>query len=354
MPRNVGTPRLQDWAWSEDELVGLRFAVIGCGAIAEAYFLPVLVKRPDLCSVLWAVDPDPGRLAAVSKQPGVRTALSLEEVADDLDAAVVAAPHNAHFALASKLIAAGKHVLCEKPLTTTLAESEALVSAAERAGVVLMTNNWRRHSPAFREIRRLLETGALGRPVAASWTEGWKFAWPTKTGFYFTQRPQDGLPAPGVLLDTGAHVIDVLCWWLGSEPVVVECLTDSFGGPEGRARLVLNFAGARAQADLSYYHKMVNTYAIECEGGRISGAVGEEHLFTLVRDGSKPEMVRLARGRITQRMHAVGMISNFVAAVAGRERPLVSGRDVLPSIRAITQGYQQAQGFDAPWLPRLA
>jgi predicted dehydrogenase len=347
------SPPVWTQARQEDGLAGLRFAVIGCGAMAEAYFLPVLARRPDLCSVLWAVDPDPARLAAVSKQFGVKTASSLEQVVDAVDAAVVAAPHDAHFAIASKLIAVGKHVLCEKPLTTTLAESETLVAAAEQRGVVLMTNNYRRHGPAFREIKRLIESADLGRPVAASWMEGRKFNWPTKTGFYFTQRPRNGLPPPGVLLDVGAHVIDLLCWWLGSEPVVVECRTDSFGGPEGRARLVLDFAGARAQTDLSYYQKMVNTYAVECERGRISGAVDDDHLFTLVRENSRPEIVRLSRCRVSSRVHARGMISNFVAAVAGRERPLVSGRDVLPSIGAITQGYQQAQEFDAPWLPRV-
>jgi predicted dehydrogenase len=320
--------------------------------MAEAYFLPVLARRPDLCSRLWAVDPDPARLAVVSQQFDVKTASSLDEILDFFDAAVVAAPHSAHFAIASEVISAGKHVFCEKPLTTTLEEAETLVGAAERAGVVLMVNNWRRRSPAYREIKRLIEAEDLGRLVAASWVEGLKFAWPTRSGFYFTQRPSNGLPPPGVMLDIGAHVIDLLCWWLGPEPVVVECRTDSFGGPEARARLVLDFAGARAQTDLSYYQKMVNTYVIQFERGRISGAVYDDHLFTLVRGTSKPEIVRPSRRRVSLRMHALAMMSNFVAAVVGDARPLVSGRDVLPSITAITEGYRQAQEFSAPWLPR--
>jgi predicted dehydrogenase len=57
-------------------LVGLRFAVIGCGAIAESYFFPVLARRSRLCSHLWAIDPDPQRLAAVSQQFGAKTAPS--------------------------------------------------------------------------------------------------------------------------------------------------------------------------------------------------------------------------------------------------------------------------------------
>jgi hypothetical protein len=47
------------------------------------------------------------------------------------------------------------------------------------------------------------------------------------------------------------------------------------------------------------------------------------------------------------------MITNFVGAIAGTNQPIVTGRDVLPSIKAISEAYRSAQGFDAPWLPRF-
>jgi predicted dehydrogenase len=331
----------------------MKFAVVGCGAVAEAYFLPVLTTRRDLCSRLWIIDPNPARLEAMSNQFGIDAAASsLDQVLDAIDAAVIATPHDTHFQLGKTLIAAGKHVFCEKPLTTTLEDAAELVEAAERANVVLMTNNWRRNCPAFREIKRIIEPCCLGRPVAASWTEGRKFAWPTKSGFYFTQRPRNYLPPPGILLDVGSHVVDLLCWWLGSDPELVECRTDSFGGPEARAMLVLDFAGVKAQMDFSYYHKLTNTYCIQFELGCITGVSGEEHRFTLSRPGRKPAVVRLPHGRISYLGHATQMITNFVGASAGANQPLVAGRDVLPSIRAISEAYRYAQGFDAPWLPK--
>jgi predicted dehydrogenase len=335
-------------------LAGLKFAVVGCGAIAEAYFLPVLTTRRDLCSTLSIIDPNPARLQAMSNQFGIdATASSLDQVLGVIDAAVIATPHDTHFELSKTLIAAGKHVLCEKPLTTTPEDAAELVSAAERAKVILMTNNWRRNCPAFREIKRIIEAGSLGRPVAASWTEGYKFAWPTKSGFYFTQRPRNNMPPPGILLDVGSHVVDLLCWWLGSNPKLVECRTDSFGGPEARVTLMLDFAGVKAQTDLSYYQKLANKYCIQFELGCITGVSGEEHRFTLSRSRSKPAVVRLPRGRVSYIGHATQMITNFVGAIEGANRPLVTGRDVLPSIKAISEAYRYARGFDAPWLPRL-
>jgi predicted dehydrogenase len=332
----------------------LRFAVVGCGAIAESYFLPVLTKRRDLCSALSIIDANPARLAAISNQFGISSAAtSLNDVLETVDAAVIATPHDTHFELSKTVIAAGKHVLCEKPLTTAPEEAAELVAAAERAKVVLMTNNWRRNSPAFREVKRIIKSGSLGRPVAVSWNEGRKFAWPTKSGFYFTQRPRNNLPPPGILLDVGSHVIDLLCWWFGSEPVVTDCRTDSFGGPEARATLALDFAGVTATAEFSYYQKLTNKYRIEFEGGCITGVSGEEHCITVSLAGKIPAMVRLPRGRITVLGHATQMIANFAGAVAGANPPLVTGADVLPSIRVIAQGYRQARAYDAWWLPRL-
>jgi predicted dehydrogenase len=231
-------------------------------------------------------------------------------------------------------------------------EAEQLVAAAERAKVILMTNNWRRNCTAFREIKRLISTGQLGQLQSASWSEGLKFSWPTKSGFYFTQRSRDNLPPPGVLLDVGSHVIDLLCWWLGSNPTVLECRTDSFGGPEARATLVLDFAGVRVQTDLSNYQKLTNTYNLLFDGGKITGNTGEEHRFILTGLTMKPIVIRLARTNIP--IHATQMITSFVNAVAGRGQPIVTGRDVISSIKAISSGYRCAKPYDAVWLPRSA
>jgi predicted dehydrogenase len=322
-----------------------RFAVIGCGAIAEAFYLPTLTERRDLCSALWIVDANPVRLKTMSQKFQISTvAASLEHVLDQIDVGVVATPHDTHFPISMQLIAAGKHVLCEKPITSAVEEAETMVKAAERAGVMLMPNNWRRNAPASREIKRIIETGTLGPPVSAAWTEGKKFDWPTKSGFYFTQKMHSKLPPPGVLLDIGAHTVDLFCWWFGSNPEIVECKTDSFGGPEARATLLMNFAGVATRTELSYYQKLVNTYNIQFERGSIAGGIYEQH-FTLYRPGRKPEIIGKATDFDTE------MIVNFVGAVAGRNPLLVTGHDVLPSVRAISTAYETAQRYEAPWLP---
>jgi predicted dehydrogenase len=325
-----------------------RFAMVGCGAIAESFFLPALTSGRDFCSGVWIVDSNPDRLAATAQQFAIpHSATELESVIDEIDAAVIATPHDTHYGISQTLIAAGKHVLCEKPMTVTPDEGADMVSAADRAGVVLMANNWRRICPAFVAIKDLIAGGRLGTPINATWYEGKKFDWPTSSGFYFTQRSRHGLPPPGILLDIGAHVVDLLCWWYGTA-TVVDCRTDSFGGPEARASLSLNFAGVPAKVELTYYQKLTNRYTLLFERGVIHGNTKDPHRFVIHEHNRKPKIVSLRRND-----PANYMLRNFVRAIAGQDQPMIPGRDVLPSITAIFTAYQKAQPYDAPWLPRF-
>jgi predicted dehydrogenase len=305
-----------------------------------------------ICSELHLVDPNPDRLADLGRRFRVTSAgASLDPVLDHIDAAIIATPPDTHFPLASRLLAAGRHVLCEKPFTVLPEDAEALVAQAEAAGLVVATNNFRRGLATFDRIAAITRTGELGRLRSIAWAEGVKFNWPTKSGFYFTQTGQGGLPPPGVLLDIGSHVVDLVCWWCGATPAVTECRTDSFGGPEARAQIVLDCGGTQARIDLSYYQRMSNSYRLDFERGSISGVANEGYRFRIARDGAAPVTAQFPDGRIGMLDLAARILARFVAATREQGNPLVTGRDVVPSIRAIAQGYRIAEPFDAPWLP---
>src|SRR5215218_6040472 len=111
------------------------------------------------------VDPDPGRRAEVAhRYPWVRVlADPAEAMADpEVDAVVVATPARTHAALVQEALAAGKHVLVEKPLALSTVEAVALAEAAERAGRVLMVGHTFEYNPAVTRMRELIEAGELG------------------------------------------------------------------------------------------------------------------------------------------------------------------------------------------------
>ena len=91
-----------------------------------------------------------------------------------------------------------------------------------------MVNNYRRLFPSYQRVRELIQSGQLGKLRRINNLDGTQFAWNSASSFYLRD-PQ----TRGVLLDRGAHTIDVLCWWLGDTPRVVAAHGDVFNGVEG-------------------------------------------------------------------------------------------------------------------------
>ena len=134
----------------------LKIGVIGCGAIAQIQHLPHLRELDEQFEIAGLADLSPQLLAAVGADYGVpeeRRFLDYRElVRSDIDAVIVC-PSGSHAPPSIAAAEAGKHVLVEKPMCTTVAEAEAMVAAAERAGVILMVAYMKRHEPAYQFVQ---------------------------------------------------------------------------------------------------------------------------------------------------------------------------------------------------------
>lgn len=140
---------------------GLAVAVVGCGYWGSKH-VRVLSTLPEVARVI-VVDPNPKiRDAIVAAFPGVEGASELGNVLSQVQAVIVATPPKNHAEVALLALRAGKHVLIEKPLTTTLAEARTLVAAALEQGTVLMAGHTFEFNPAVRELRRRMDEGELG------------------------------------------------------------------------------------------------------------------------------------------------------------------------------------------------
>ncbi|MFN8522970.1 MAG: Gfo/Idh/MocA family oxidoreductase [Chloroflexota bacterium] len=130
----------------------LKVGVIGCGAIAQVQHLPHLRELSDQFEIAGLCDLSPKLLQAVGDEYGVarwrRFTDFNELVKSDVDAVIVC-PSGTHSTPTIAAANAGKHVLVEKPMCPTVAEARAMVEAADRNGVVLMSAYPKRHEPAF-------------------------------------------------------------------------------------------------------------------------------------------------------------------------------------------------------------
>src|SRR6266545_5767672 len=141
-------------------------AIIGCGGITLQNHLPGLALCPDT-KVVALCDNDAATLERARQQTGV-SALSTNYgdlvKRDDVQAVIIATPNFTHAPIALAAIAAGKHVLCEKPIAMSGAEARRMAEAADKAGVRHMTAFTYRFVPAMRYLAHLVKRGDPGQP----------------------------------------------------------------------------------------------------------------------------------------------------------------------------------------------
>lgn len=181
----------------------LRIGVIGAGHFGRFHALKVAAaSRADLVGLH---DPDAGRASAVGREAGGARALPLEILIETSDALIVAAPAEHHHALAAACLAAGRHVLVEKPIASTLAQADALARLALEGGLVLQVGHLLRFSAEHRAIAE-----RITRPL---YIEATRIA-------PFKPRGTD----VSVILDLMIHDLDLILSFVDSEIESVDAL----------------------------------------------------------------------------------------------------------------------------------
>jgi predicted dehydrogenase len=208
----------------------VRMAVVGYG-----YWGPNIVRnaveRPEL-ELAALCEIDPARAASFSaRYPGIPSGVPFEQVLHDerIEAVAIATPPRTHHAAARAALEAGKHVLVEKPLATTVEDAEDLVDLAERRGLVLMAGHTFLYSPPVNKVKRLIAEGALGEVY-----------------FVTSSRMNLGLYQPdGVICDLAPHDLSILQYWFERplEAVTASACTVFQDGVPETAFLTLEYGG---------------------------------------------------------------------------------------------------------------
>ncbi len=128
-----------------------------------------------------------------------------------VQAVVIATPHHQHTAIAEAAAAAGKHILLEKPMASTLAECDRILQAVDRAGVKLMVGHVNHFAPAYELAKQILDSGELGEVVLGVSTMS-KFWFEPNRRWWHLKRETGG----GMWMTAGIHCLDRLTWLIGS------------------------------------------------------------------------------------------------------------------------------------------
>ncbi len=243
-----------------------KLGIVGFGGMA-GHHVNQLAKGNARVRVKGIYDIDPARMQA-AEEKGYPTYPSLEAMLsdDEIDIVLVAAYNNFHKDLSIRALRAGKHVLCEKPVTMSSAELEEVMAVAKETGLVFTVDQNRRVNKDYVAMRNALATGAIGKPYviesrvegSRGMPEGWR-----------CHKKEGG----GMMLDWGVHLIDQMLYMFEEKVTSVYCKMYSVHYPEvdDNFRLVMTFeSGLTAQIEVSTNNFILHPrWYVLCEGGTL-------------------------------------------------------------------------------------
>jgi predicted dehydrogenase len=248
--------------------MSLRVAILGCGAVTNVLYCSALKKVQGDLDLIGAADLNRDSAQGLLKEfPRAKFFGNYRQMLAELrpDAAIVALPHSFHKTASIDAMRLGIDVFCEKPMAMNSAECDEIESVAGETGRVFTVNMFRRLFPSLKEIKRVIDAGALGVARTFEITEGAPYGWPAMSFSFFDRKIAGG----GVLMDSGVHTLDLIQWLLG-EIRVVEFLDDaSADGVECDCMANLMAGNARGSLRMSRSVTMPNVYRLEFERGWI-------------------------------------------------------------------------------------
>jgi 1,5-anhydro-D-fructose reductase (1,5-anhydro-D-mannitol-forming) len=314
-------------------MMTLGWGIIGIGHIADTQMAPAIAADAN-STLVSVVSRDQGRADAFAEKHGaVHATTSYDELLAraDVDVVLITTPNSQHAEQVIAAARAGKHVYCDKPLATTVADAERAVAACAEASVKLGMGFHNRAMPCFREAKRVLESGVIGEPISvyvevsagARELQSWR-ADPTLAGH-------------GTMANVGVHLYDVLRFVMDAEITTVSAFLDApVGQMERMAVSTLVFdngvvAQINANERTPFPH---NDFVIHGSKGRITGvgltrtsAGGELQVLTADGETRTPFPPASEAHR--------DALSNFCRALVEGRDPSPSGRDGLQIVRVV-------------------
>mgnify|MGYP000454069177 CR=1 FL=1 len=305
----------------------LRVGLIGPGRIAVAHLAAVNANRDvaELVAVAGVPSEEERTRELAEKYGALKAVTGADAIFNDpeIDAVILTVPNHLHRSLTIDALEHGKHVLIEKPLSISTADSDDMIAAAKRAGRVLMVGQCRRYFKGAQEAKARI--AALGRPLSVIQMLG-VYTLEPRTSWWKSAADTGGL-ALGL---NGPHLVDTALWLVGAKPVRVYCQTSRFReGWEGEdeASLMITFDDG----------SIVSGHLSESLQPPLSETVviGPNGTLRLVQDrnlwlNGEQIVSEEVRPYIDGDAGFEGQFREFATAIAEGRQPSASGEEIRP------------------------
>jgi 1,5-anhydro-D-fructose reductase (1,5-anhydro-D-mannitol-forming) len=322
---------------------GLRWGLIGASTIAAEHMIDAFRSNGGEVTAVMSSNLERGRQYA-AKHGIAKSTTELSAIVDDrdVDAVYISTTNELHRDQVFAAAAAGKHVLCEKPLALNLPDARAMVRECRARGVVMATNHHLRNAATHRAMREAVKSGRIGKPLFARvfhavylppHLQGWRLDKPDAGG--------------GVILDITVHDADTLRFVLGDEPESVTAMTSAGGMSkadleDGVMGVVRFKSGLLAQFHDAFTTKYATTgFEVHGEDGSL---IGRDCMTqapkgdVLLRSPAGEEPLKLDHEKLYVRS-----VRLFQSAVEGNGAPSATGEDGVKSLSVALSTQQAAR-----------
>jgi 1,5-anhydro-D-fructose reductase (1,5-anhydro-D-mannitol-forming) len=320
----------------------MRWGLVGASNIAAGHMIGAF--RGEGGEVAWVVSGNESHARDYAERNRIgRAGTDLSDMLADpsVDAVYISSTNEKHKSQALAAIAAGKHVLCEKPLAMTVADAREMVSAALAKGIVFATNHHLRNAGSHMTIRELVQSGKIGKVLSVRVHHA-VFLPPHLQGW----RIDDPAAGGGVIPDITVHDADTVRFHLGEDPVEVVAMATASGMGRGVEDSVMSVwsmpSGAQVMAHESFTHAHAGT-GIEVHGSL--GSIIAKGVMTQQPVGEVELVTAAGREKVAFSPHDLygQAVKRFTGAVEGRGAPAADGRDGVKSLAVALAVREAAQ-----------
>lgn len=335
----------------------VRIGVIGCGAIAQRRHIPEIVANRN-ARLAAVADLRLERARAFANPNGAAAYANYRQLLADgnVDAVIVCTPNALHAEHTVAALAAGKHVMVEKPMATNRADARAMIKAAEKAGRMLMVGQNQRLMPPHVKAKQILQTGKLGRALnfRTTFQHGGPEFWSVdgKDSWFFDAKKA----VMGVCGDLGVHKADLMRYLLGEEFAAATGFlgsldkTDAAGRPitlDDNAFVTLKtrsgVLGTMTISWTNYGRVEDNSTLIFCENGVLKIGTDKEFGVIVHHRNGKVDQIKTGAIATNTKQTKSGMTDMFVKSILTGKKPLIDGEEGYRSLDVILAAIESAK-----------
>lgn len=329
-----------------DRRIGV--GIIGCGKIAQMRHLPEYAANPNAVLAGY-YDLNRRRAEELAREYGGKAYTDYHALlADpDIDAVSVLTANDFHARISIEAMEAGKHVLCEKPMATTLEDCEAMVRTSRRTGKSLMIGHNQRLTKTHLQAREMIKEGAIGKLLTfrTSFGHAGPERWSVDgAGSWFFSKERAFL---GVTADLGIHKIDLIQFLTNRRVTAVQSWfgtrdkRDAAGNPipvEDNALCILELedgAAGTLTTSWTHYGREDNSVTLYGDGGVMHLYEDPEYSLVIERRNGERILYNIDAIQTNDRQLGSGVIDLFVDGILRGKAPAIPGEEVMHAMKVV-------------------